>query len=111
VPALHRPGARPGTSPWRTASSDGDYIEAGSWAVVGAVTKSTLTVGRQAADLEPIVSVLQRCGSSAASTTPAHGPAIAGRNRRITTDCGRFERPRQLDYRPGDAGDSTLIHD
>jgi len=40
---------------------DGDYIEAGSWAVVGAVTKSALTVsGARPEDLEPIVSVMQR---------------------------------------------------
>ncbi len=40
---------------------DGDYIEAGSWAVVGAVTKSELTVrGARPEDLEPVVSVMQR---------------------------------------------------
>lgn len=39
----------------------GDYIEAGSWAVVGAVTGSSLEiVGARAEDLEPITSVMRR---------------------------------------------------
>lgn len=39
----------------------GDYIEAGSWAVVGAVTGGELEVcGARAADLEPITTVLRR---------------------------------------------------
>lgn len=39
----------------------GDYIEAGSWAVVAAVTGGELEVcGARAADLEPITSVLRR---------------------------------------------------
>jgi UDP-N-acetylglucosamine 1-carboxyvinyltransferase len=39
----------------------GDYIEAGSWAVVGAVTRGEIEVrGCRAADLEPVVSVMQR---------------------------------------------------
>jgi UDP-N-acetylglucosamine 1-carboxyvinyltransferase len=39
----------------------GDYIEAGTWAVVGAVTGGSLDVrGAEADDMEPIVSVLRR---------------------------------------------------
>lgn len=39
----------------------GDYIEAGSWAVVAAVSRGEVEVrGARAADLEPIVSVMQR---------------------------------------------------
>ena len=39
----------------------GDYIEAGSWAVVGAVTRGEIEVrGARRADLEPLVSVMQR---------------------------------------------------
>ena len=39
----------------------GDYIEAGSWAVVAAVTGSELEVcGARAADLEPITTILRR---------------------------------------------------
>ncbi len=39
----------------------GDYIEAGTWAVIGAVTRGSLDVrGAEAEDMEPIVSVLQR---------------------------------------------------
>ena len=67
---------------------DGDYIEAGSWAVVGAVTKSELTVrGARAEDLEPVVSVMRRmrveCRVDEGSLTvfPSSPVAI----RRITT--------------------------
>jgi len=39
----------------------GDYIEAGSWAVVGAVTRGEVDVlGAREADLEPVVSVMRR---------------------------------------------------
>ncbi len=39
----------------------GDYIEAGTWAVIGAVTRGSIDVrGAEAEDMEPIVSVLQR---------------------------------------------------
>jgi UDP-N-acetylglucosamine 1-carboxyvinyltransferase len=39
----------------------GDYIEAGTWAVLGAVTGGAVDVtGSRAEDLEPIVSVMQR---------------------------------------------------
>lgn len=39
----------------------GDYIEAGSWAVVGAVTRGEIEVlGARRTDLEPVVSVMQR---------------------------------------------------
>jgi UDP-N-acetylglucosamine 1-carboxyvinyltransferase len=42
---------------------DGDYIEAGSWAVVAAITGSDVEViGARAVDLEPIVAVLSRMG-------------------------------------------------
>ncbi|MBP1636336.1 MAG: murAA [Acidobacteria bacterium] len=42
---------------------DGDYIEAGTWAVVGAITHSQVEVaGARAIDLEPIVAVLRRMG-------------------------------------------------
>ncbi|HTV03031.1 MAG TPA: UDP-N-acetylglucosamine 1-carboxyvinyltransferase [Luteitalea sp.] len=39
----------------------GDYIEAGTWAVIGAVTLGSIDVrGAEAEDMEPIVSVLHR---------------------------------------------------
>jgi UDP-N-acetylglucosamine 1-carboxyvinyltransferase len=39
----------------------GDYIEAGTWAVIGAVTRGSIDVrGAEAEDMEPIVSVLHR---------------------------------------------------
>ena len=42
---------------------DGDYIEAGSWAVVAAITQSQVDVaGARAVDFEPIVAVLRRMG-------------------------------------------------
>ncbi len=42
---------------------DGDYIEAGSWAVLGAITGSEIVVGgARPIDLEPIVAVLRRLG-------------------------------------------------
>ena len=41
----------------------GDYIEAGSWAVIAAITGGEIDVhGAQASDLEPVTSVLQRMG-------------------------------------------------
>ena len=41
----------------------GDYIEAGSWAVVAAITRGEIEVhGAHAADLEPVTSVLKRMG-------------------------------------------------
>jgi UDP-N-acetylglucosamine 1-carboxyvinyltransferase len=44
---------------------DGDYIEAGSWAVLGAITRSELQIcGARPLDLEPILSVLDRMGVS-----------------------------------------------
>lgn len=42
---------------------DGDYIEAGSWAVLAAVTRGEMVVaGARPEDLEPITSVMQRMG-------------------------------------------------
>ena len=42
---------------------DGDYIEAGSWAVLAAITQSEMEVaGARPADLEPILAVLGRMG-------------------------------------------------
>jgi UDP-N-acetylglucosamine 1-carboxyvinyltransferase len=42
---------------------DGDYIEAGSWAVLGAITHGEVEVaGARPIDLEPILSVLGRMG-------------------------------------------------
>ncbi len=39
----------------------GDYIEAGTWAVIGAVTMGSIDVrGAEATDMEPIVAVLRR---------------------------------------------------
>ncbi len=41
----------------------GDYIEAGSWAVVAAITRGEIEVhGAHASDLEPVTSVLKRMG-------------------------------------------------
>ena len=45
---------------------DGDFVEAGSWAVAAAVTGGEVEVrGARALDLEPIVAVLSRFGVSA----------------------------------------------
>ena len=42
---------------------DGDYVEAGSWIVVAAVTGGSVEIsGARARDMEPIVSVLHRMG-------------------------------------------------
>jgi UDP-N-acetylglucosamine 1-carboxyvinyltransferase len=42
---------------------DGDFVEAGSWAVAGAVTRGEVEVrGARARDLEPIVAALSRFG-------------------------------------------------
>ena len=42
---------------------DGDYIEAGSWAVLAAITRSEVEIaGARPLDLEPILSVLGRMG-------------------------------------------------
>ncbi len=67
---------------------DGDYIEAGSWAVVAAVTRGELDIrGARAADLEPIVAVLRRMGVQCAleeerlRVEPSRPVAV----RRITT--------------------------
>jgi len=47
----------------------GDYIEAGSWAVIAAITRGEIEVrGAEATDLEPITSVLQRMGVDCAVT-------------------------------------------
>jgi len=46
-----------------THQLQGDYIEAGSWAVLGAITGGDVAVhGARAIDLEPIISVLKRMG-------------------------------------------------
>ena len=46
-----------------THQLQGDYIEAGSWAVLGAITGGEVAVhGARATDLEPIISVLKRLG-------------------------------------------------
>ncbi|HIC58202.1 MAG TPA: UDP-N-acetylglucosamine 1-carboxyvinyltransferase [Acidobacteria bacterium] len=46
-----------------THQLQGDYIEAASWAVLGAITGGDVAVyGARAADLEPIVTVLKRLG-------------------------------------------------
>lgn len=66
----------------------GDYIEAGSWAVIGAITGGEVDVyGARAVDLEPIVSVLKRlklqCDSNADRLTVS-GSKLKG-CRQITT--------------------------
>ena len=46
-----------------THELQGDYIEAGSWAVLGAITGGDVAVhGARTTDLEPIISVLKRLG-------------------------------------------------
>ena len=46
-----------------THQLQGDYIEAGSWAVLGAITGGDVAVhGARPIDLEPIISVLKRLG-------------------------------------------------
>jgi len=54
---LHGSGRRRGV----THTLAGDYIDAGSWAVVGAITRGEVEIrGVRPRDLEPIVAVLQR---------------------------------------------------
>jgi UDP-N-acetylglucosamine 1-carboxyvinyltransferase len=54
---LHGTGRRRGA----THTLAGDYIDAGSWAVVGAVTGGEMEIaGARARDLEPVVAVLRR---------------------------------------------------
>jgi UDP-N-acetylglucosamine 1-carboxyvinyltransferase len=60
----------------------GDYIEAGTWAVIAAVTRGAIDVrGAEPEDLEPIVSVLQRmqvpCDLSGGSLRVSAGPCVA----------------------------------
>ena len=53
-------GGRPTTASWRLA---GDFVEAGSWAAAVALTGGAAEIrGVRAADLEPIVAVLERLG-------------------------------------------------
>ena len=59
----------------------GDYIEAGTWAVIAAVTGGAIDVrGADPEDLEPIVSVLRRmqvpCDESATGLTVSAGPCV-----------------------------------
>jgi UDP-N-acetylglucosamine 1-carboxyvinyltransferase len=79
-----------GTSRLRGARHDlgGDYIEAGSWAVVGAITGADLVIdGARPEDIEVVVAVLQRmhvdCGMNGGSfeVHPSRPKAV----RRITT--------------------------
>ena len=50
----------------------GDYIEAGSWAVIAAITRGEIDVrGAHATDLEPITSVLERMGVDCDIAAPA----------------------------------------
>jgi UDP-N-acetylglucosamine 1-carboxyvinyltransferase len=57
---------------------DGDFVEAGSWAVAAAVTGGELEVrGARALDLEPIVAVLARFG---VSTTLEEGRLLVQRS-------------------------------
>lgn len=75
-----RAGAR-----WRLG---GDFVEAGSWAVIAAITGGTLEIrGAAERDLEPVVAVLSRLGVRA---VPADGnllvePAPLRATSRITT--------------------------
>jgi len=60
----------------------GDYIEAGTWAVIAAVTRGSIDVrGAEPEDLEPIVSVLQRmhvpCDLTGSGVHVSPGPCIA----------------------------------
>lgn len=60
----------------------GDYIEAGTWAVIAAVTRGAIDVrGAQPEDLEPIVSVLQRmqvpCDVDDDRVRVSAGPCVA----------------------------------
>jgi UDP-N-acetylglucosamine 1-carboxyvinyltransferase len=66
----------------------GDYIEAGTWAVLGAITGGTVRVqGARAEDLEPIVAVMQRMQVACAleSTQLLVQPSSPKAVRKITT--------------------------
>ncbi len=65
---------------------DGDYIEAGSWAVIAAVTRGALEVrGARAIDVEPIVHVLRQMG--VACTLEAE---------RLVVEAGRLQAVRRI---------------
>ncbi len=61
----------------------GDYIEAGSWAVIAAITGGEIDVhGAHASDLEPVTSVLQRMGVDC-NIVAATGVGTAGDTLRV----------------------------
>ena len=68
----------------------GDYIEAGSWAVIAAITGGSIDVhGARAADLEPITSVLRRMKVDCRITPGSvHGGATAGSSQGDTLTVG-----------------------
>jgi UDP-N-acetylglucosamine 1-carboxyvinyltransferase len=71
-----------GTAPLTGARHriDGDFVEAGSWAVAAAVTRGEIEVcGARACDLEPILAVLSRLGVD----TALHDGALRVRPSRL----------------------------
>ena len=83
----------PGTLGGASHRLAGDYIEAGSWAVIAAITGGAIDVhGARAADLEPIASVLRRMavdcsvargpgGGEGAAAAPSGDTLTVGRSR------------------------------
>jgi UDP-N-acetylglucosamine 1-carboxyvinyltransferase len=66
----------------------GDYIEAGSWGVVAAITNGSIEVtGARSADLEVIAAPLKRMGLQCSfdNDTLTVGPSVLRAARRITT--------------------------
>ena len=73
----------------RRTTLGGDYIEAGSWAVVGAITGGEMEIdGARAEDMEVVAAVLQRMNVECGMRDGVfHGEAVEARRRRgrITT--------------------------
>ncbi len=81
----------------------GDYIEAGSWAVVGAVTGGEVEVtGAAAQDLEPIAAILNMMGVSMELDRRPAGRAALQPRRRAPHRHGPVARVSQRHREPGD---------
>ncbi|MEE3203223.1 MAG: UDP-N-acetylglucosamine 1-carboxyvinyltransferase [Acidobacteriota bacterium] len=77
----------------------GDYIEAGSWAVIGAITGGEVEVcGARASDLEPIVRVLERLKLECNSNDD-----------RLTVSRSKLEGCRQITTAPWPAFPSDMV--
>jgi UDP-N-acetylglucosamine 1-carboxyvinyltransferase len=78
---------------------DGDFVEAGSWAVAAAVTGGEIEVrGARALDMEPIVAVLSRFGVTSAleeGVLRVRPSSLEG-----STSCGSSASSRSADWEP-----------